>query len=502
MFATEALFFNRYNEMEQVVPGNEYARTQLRARRAPWNLPTNGMPSGPTQRGPWSLVETIAAGGQPFRTPGFTVEKDIRRSNGSYLQRSTRNDEESNSTRAMRKNWKAKEIANREWEELMVPRDQVIDTFSEEHPNGLTLHNAEPQRVYGTLPFEMYPDVFRDRNALKMDRGVTQQFVDTHMWNYKDVPLAPLAKAPVTLEPESGAGDAINESQFYNANSYEAVQDKPPVLNTNRFNADPEVVNRELNNVNEGCYGTMRSMDNVQYNYWASERTKPPNVADTANTILWQGGDRPFGRSQTQSLLMEGRNPYDATDTSIKRRWYGNGGLDAGYYNVKSGQNLEQDLDLQIKKPLPARNIRLTSSMDIGETFAGEGLLPTPGVSAVQRGNDLPGEGEVQIDSGLTNLSLGRFEYYYPQEDGIGRKGRTPGMGDNVYSARGMQTKMNQSALSRDGKAAADEEWTDPTQGTGPRALWNKGQNPVDDFNYLLTNTTMPSRRDKTIISR
>jgi len=28
-------------------------------------------------------------------------------------------------------------------------------------------------------------------------------------------------------------------------------------------------------------------------------------------------------------------------------------------------------------------------------------------------------------------------------------------------------------------------------------------ENPVDDFNnYLLTNTTMPSRRDKTIISR
>ena len=109
---------------------------------------------------------------------------------------------------------------------------------------------------------------------------------------------------------------------------------------------------------------------------------------------------------------------------------------------MKFGQNLEPDLDLQIKKPLPARNIRLTSSTDVAETFTGEGRLPTGGVSVVQRGNDLPGEGEVQIDSGLTNLSMGRFEYNHPQEDGIGRKGRTRGMGDNVYSTGGMQTKM------------------------------------------------------------
>jgi len=199
--------------------------------------------------------------------------------------------------------------------------------------------------------------------------------------------------------------------------------------------------------------------------------------------------------------MMEGRNPYDVTDTSIKRRWYGNGGLDAGYYNVKSGQNLEQDLDMQITKPLPARNIRLTSSVHVGESFAGEHVLPNPRVSVYQRGNDMPGEGEVQIDSGLTNLSIGRFEYHHPQEGGVGRKGRTAGMGNNVYSLDGMQTKMNQSALSRDGKNPADEEWTDPTQGAGPRALWNKGQNPVNDFNYLLTNTTMGARRTKTIMS-
>ena len=191
----------------------------------------------------------------------------------------------------------------------MVPRDQIVDTFSDEHPNGLTQHNAEPQRVAGTLPFEMYPDLFRKRNALKMDRGETQQLVDTHMWHYKDVPLAPLAKAPVTIEEDGGGGNAINTSQFYNANSYKAVKNKPPMLNTDQFYADPEVVNRELNNVNEGCYGTKRSMDNVQYQYWKSERTKPPNVADTANTIVWQGGDRPFGRSQLQSLFHGGSQP-------------------------------------------------------------------------------------------------------------------------------------------------------------------------------------------------
>ena len=33
---------------------------------------------------------------------------------------------------------------------------------------------------------------------------------------------------------------------------------------------------------------------------------------------------------------------------------------------------------MQITKPLPARNIRLTSSVHVGESFAGEHVLPNP----------------------------------------------------------------------------------------------------------------------------